>query len=198
MSRDPEGVRERILDAGVRLLRDGGIKALSGVRVAKGAGVLQSHLTYYFPRRSDLLVAVGRHSLAGVLEQLRGFYGASAGPVRDQSTRSRVLAMLRPLLEDRTRTRMLLGLLVEAEDDPELQKVLRENGGFLRGTVAVSMGRSLDDVDVDIMLAALWGIGLHQLVFGGEGSGARTEAILVRLGAWIDAAPPRAAPANAT
>lgn len=187
MSRDPEGVQERILDAGVRLLREGGIKALSGVQVAKAAGVSQSHLTYYFPRRTDLLVAVGRHSLGSVLMKLRAFYGESAGAAPTQTVRGRVLSLLRPLLEDRARTRMLLGLLVESGDDPELQKVIRENTGFLRGTVALAMGRPVEDPDVDIVLAALWGLGIQQLVLGETRDAAQSERILERLGVWIDA-----------
>ena len=66
MARDPEGVRERILDAGVRLLREAGIRALSGSQVARHAGLSQSHLTYYFPRRTDLLVALASGRQAGV------------------------------------------------------------------------------------------------------------------------------------
>lgn len=190
MVRDPEGVRERILDAGVRLLREAGIRALSGAQVAKTAGLSQSHLTYYFPHRTDLLVAVGRHSLGTVLEQLRGFFGASEMPLQDQSVRERVLMLLRPLLEDRARTRMMLGLLVESEDDPALRAVLRENSGFIRGAAALALGRTVDHPDVDIVLATLWGLGIHQLVHDdNEASRARTERILRRLGDWIDAAP---------
>jgi AcrR family transcriptional regulator len=190
MARDPEGVRERILDAGVRLLREAGIRALSGSQVARHAGLSQSHLTYYFPRRTDLLVAIGRHSLGGVLEQLRGFFGASEMPLRDQTVRDRVLLLLRPLLEDRARTRMMLGLLVESEDDGDLRTVLRENSGFLRGAVALALSRPTDHPDVDIVLATLWGLGIQQLVFDDDDAArARTERILRRLGDWIDAAP---------
>ncbi|MFO0626124.1 MAG: TetR family transcriptional regulator [Polyangiales bacterium] len=190
MSRDPEGVRERILDAGVRLLREAGIRALSGAQVAKSAGLSQSHLTYYFPRRTDLLVAVGRHSLGTVLAQLRGFFGASEMPLQDQTVRDRVLMLLRPLLEDRARTRMMLGLLVESEDDPALRTVLRENSGFLRGAAALALGRATDHADVDIVLATLWGLGIQQLFYEDSEVGrARTERVLRRLGDWIDAAP---------
>src|SRR5688500_6001424 len=52
-----------ILAAAVKLLREEGGKALTTSRVAKAAGMPQGHLTYYFPRRADLLVAVARRSL---------------------------------------------------------------------------------------------------------------------------------------
>ena len=50
--------RQRILDAAIRIARKSGIKALTQPRVAAAAGVRQSHLTYYFPRKADLLAAV--------------------------------------------------------------------------------------------------------------------------------------------
>ncbi len=190
MSRDPEGVRERILDAGVRLLRESGIRALSGAQVAKLAGLSQSHLTYYFPRRTDLLVAVGRHSLGTVVEQLRGFFNASESPLGDQAVRDRVRRLLRAQMEDRARTRMMLGLLVESQDEPALRAVLRENSGFHRGAAALALGRTADHPDVDIVLATLWGLGIQQLLYDDdEGTRARTERILRRVGQWIDAAP---------
>ena len=173
----------------MQLLRESGLKALTGVQVAKAAGVLQSHLTYYFPKRPDLLVAVGRHSLTVILEQLRGFYGGAGSLLQDATARERVISMLRPLLEDQTRMWMMFGLFVEVEDDDELRKVLQENTGFLRGALALAMGRTMEDPDVEIVLAALWGLGVMQIVYGPERAKARNEVILKRLGAWLDAAP---------
>src|ERR1051325_11984690 len=67
-------VRERILQAALALLAESGAHELTQPRVAKAAGVLQSHLTYYFPTRADLLQEVARYSiekLAGELEHAR-------------------------------------------------------------------------------------------------------------------------------
>ena len=51
-------VRERILDAAVKLLETSGVSKLAQPQVAKEAGVPPGHLTYYFPKRLDLLSAV--------------------------------------------------------------------------------------------------------------------------------------------
>ena len=56
-------VRERILEAALGLLSQSGAHELTQPRVAKAAGVRQSHLTYYFPTRADLLQEVARYSI---------------------------------------------------------------------------------------------------------------------------------------
>jgi|WetSurMetagenome_2_1015567.scaffolds.fasta_scaffold46526_3 AcrR family transcriptional regulator len=53
-----ENVRERILTGALKLLNEQGFSALTQARVAADAGVRQSHLTYYFPTRNDLLKAI--------------------------------------------------------------------------------------------------------------------------------------------
>ena len=67
-------VRDRILEAALRLLAEAGAHELTQPKVAKAAGVRQSHLTYYFPTRGELLQEVARYSigkLAGELAHAR-------------------------------------------------------------------------------------------------------------------------------
>ena len=56
-------VKDAILDASVALLKDKGIAALTQPQVARAAGIKQSHLTYYFPTRAALLLAIAEHSI---------------------------------------------------------------------------------------------------------------------------------------
>src|SRR5204862_155958 len=68
-------VRSRILEAALGLLAESGAHELTQPRVARAAGVRQSHLTYYFPTRAALMQAVARHSierLAGDLARRQG------------------------------------------------------------------------------------------------------------------------------
>ena len=69
-------IRAQILDTAFALLADHGVAYLTQPRVSKAAGVRQSHLTYYFPTRGDLLAAVARHSIEIL-----------AGPLLDQAQR---------------------------------------------------------------------------------------------------------------
>jgi len=55
-------VRQRLLNAALSLMHEQGFHALTQARIAATAGVRQSHLTYYFPTRNDLLKAVVQES----------------------------------------------------------------------------------------------------------------------------------------
>lgn len=183
-------MRERILDAAVELLRTQGVQFLTQPQVAKAAGVSQSHLTYYFPKRTDLMLAVARHSSAGVFESLQGFFASQAVPANDAERHARIGAVVRMMVQDRTRTRVLLGLLVAADDDPALREVMVENLGLVRSVVALGLQRATDHPDVDIVLATLWGLGLQQFLLAERRSEAQNDVLLARLATWIDRTPP--------
>ena len=59
--------RGRLLASALRVLHEEGIHALTQTRVAVVAGLRQSHLTYYFPTRSDLLKAIVEHASGAVM-----------------------------------------------------------------------------------------------------------------------------------
>lgn len=52
------GIKGDILTAGSMLLREKGVTALTQPQVAQAANIKQSHLTYYFPTRASLLLAI--------------------------------------------------------------------------------------------------------------------------------------------
>lgn len=188
MARDGSGVRERILDAAVQLLRTSGVKSLTQPQVAKAAGVLQSHLTYYFPKRTDLLLAVAHHSAAGRAQELQSFFASqSLSPGGGETP---ALDFVRTMIKDLPRSRMVLGLVIEADEDPALKAVMAEQVGLLRGLVALGIRRQLDDPTVDVVLAALWGLGIQHLVLGDQRGEAYIDAIIATLPAWLAALPP--------
>lgn len=191
MARPASGVREKILDAAVDLLREQGARSLTQPQVARAAGVLQSHLTYYFPRRTDLLLAVARHSTERTTRELHGFVAAQPFAAADGAVQARVLDLARRLAKDRGRTRILLALLVEADDDPQLAEVIAEGVAGVRAVVALALGRPLDDLDVDLVLAAFWGIGLQHFIQGRQRGDAHTDALFARIPAWAERAPSR-------
>jgi len=63
-------IRSRILEAALGLLARSGAHELTQPRVARAAGVRQSHLTYYFPTRAELMQAVARHSIEKLVGEL--------------------------------------------------------------------------------------------------------------------------------
>lgn len=105
-------VKQRLLDAGVALLFEQGIAALTQPRIAREAGVSQSHLTYYFPTRDDLLLAVAEHSVSTEMTRLAAGNAASAS------------ADLATTIRYQPRIRMILGLVVTADKDPATRVVV--------------------------------------------------------------------------
>lgn len=184
-------VRERILDAALSILGDVAVKKLAQPRVARVAGVPQGHLTYYFPRKLDLLVAVIRKFAQLFQRDLSPFLGSSASwDAHPPATRERAIGFVGKLAKDRERTRMLLRLLVEADGDPKLREAMAEGAGFVRSVLAQVLGKPQDDPDVDVALAMFWGLGIQHLVFARTNE--HTDAVLTRMREWLDANSARA------
>jgi len=188
MTAEPRNVRDRILDAALSVLRESG-KKFAQPQVAKAAGVPQGHLTYYFPRRLDLLVGVVQRfaqSAADEVEKLLSEHGAETG----KAARQLVLALTRRLIKDRERTRTLLALVVESDADPQVREGMADHTERLLGLLGHFLQRRPDDPDVAIALAALWGLGLQHLMLGHRRSEAETDAIIDRLTQWLGNLPP--------
>jgi AcrR family transcriptional regulator len=113
-------VRQRILQTAFGLLADHGVSWLTQPRVSRAAGVRQSHLTYYFPTRGDLLVGLARYSLEVL-----------AGPLQAQAEMgaldpAQLPEILFHALSDRRRIRAILGLVHAADEDEKVRDALRE------------------------------------------------------------------------
>ncbi len=107
--------RSRLLCAALKVLHEQGIMALTQTNVAAAAGLRQSHLTYYFRTRADLLKAIVEQA-AGDLLGLIG--GKPEFPARS-------LAELRARLikdvSDVRMPRLMLAMSVASDEDPSLK-----------------------------------------------------------------------------
>src|SRR5207302_5650324 len=126
----PMDVRSRILEAALGLLTRSGAHELTQPRVAKAAGVRQSHLTYYFPGRTDLMQAVARHAIDQLAGQL-----AQAGV----HSPARVATGIAAGSSDKRIARVMLGLVAAADRDPAIKRQLRRFIGELRQTMALTL-----------------------------------------------------------
>src|SRR4051812_32450154 len=146
-------VRSRILQAALGLLAQSGAHELTQPRVARAAGVRQSHLTYYFPTRAELMQAVARHPierLAGGLAHAAehhpaqgagGNPGGAAGELahaREHSP-SQVARGIAEGSSDKRTVRVMLGLVAAADRDPAIKRALRRFVGELRGIMAPAL-----------------------------------------------------------
>ena len=162
-------VRTRILDAALDLLAEGGAQELTQPRIAKAAGIRQSHLTYYFPTIHDLLQGVAKHTLDALTAEM-----AARPPA--QRTRSFVDTLV-GVAADKRRMRMVLGLITTADREPELKPRMREfireiRTGIARVLQAAGFEGTPDEVA--FMHSVMVGQGIMQL--GRDDEDARAEA----------------------
>jgi AcrR family transcriptional regulator len=143
--------RERILNAATQIAARSGIKSLTQPRVAKQAGVTQSLLTYYFPRKADLLAAVLEASHQE---------GQHAPPADIREA----LRFLESLILDANRMRFFLGAVVEAGEATELRKILAAHAAALTTQIAQIFGRPADDPAVLAFVDRLRGLGIRVLL----------------------------------
>ncbi len=117
--RDARPVPQRLLNAALDLVRREGLQGLSQARVAAAAGVRQSHLTYYFPTRQDLLKALVRAVHAERIAALSAATPAAAGAQADETREFLARRIREPLL-----ARLLLAIAYAAEEDRSLRRWL--------------------------------------------------------------------------
>jgi AcrR family transcriptional regulator len=166
-------VRDRIVAAAVELLHEHGIHALTQQLVSELAGVRQSHLTYYFPTRSDLLkqaVVAGMASLLEVIE----------GPPGENPSLEEFHAALVAQVADRRVARMMSGLVVASEEDKGLKPWLeRFEADMLDRLVHAFRARGLRPRRgaIELLQATVVGALTLDLAASSAASRRRTQAI---------------------
>jgi len=125
--------RSRLLEAAIRVLLAEGMHALSQTRVAQEAGLRQSHLTYYFPTRVDLLKAVVEFADASIIGMVEGRPDAMPRSLTD--FRDRLVA---PVI-DRKMPRLMLAMQVAADEEPELHEWMRGFDARMQARVVAVM-----------------------------------------------------------
>ena len=172
-------VRERILDAALAILSESGLQHLTQPEVAKRAGVRQSHLTYYFPTRDDLLEAATER---GVEHLATGLGRLAAGEA--DGTRSHLIERLAAAIIDRAHMRMFVAMIVEADGDPAVRAVMTRGTQQMEAAVAKALGDSNNVARARVVLAAVWGLGLYQFLMRPGPKADPTRAYL----SWVTAA----------
>jgi AcrR family transcriptional regulator len=119
--RPDASAREKILTAATELLFTEGFSALTQQAVAARAGMRQSHITYYFPTRNDLLRATAQFGVKAMLFDPIDNGGAT-GTMSVAAFRS----LLMPDKSDRQWFRLMTGLLITSEEDHSILQWLRE------------------------------------------------------------------------
>lgn len=158
---DAGGVRERILNAALAILREEGIQELTQVQVSRRAGVRQSHLTYYFPRRHDLLEAVGGRFVDGVEHGLREV----AARAREGEP-GELVQRLAEVIGEPGHMRMFMGVIVAADREPALRAAIVRHAQRIQELLAGVLGGADAMERAGLLLAAMWGLGLYGFAIG--------------------------------
>ena len=108
------GKRALLVETALELIRHDGLGALSQSRVAGLAGMRQSHLTYYFPTRADLLRAVTDEAID---QRAKALDSANA-----EENEERKLDAFAAVFTDPGQTRLLLALVQSADSDPDVRQ----------------------------------------------------------------------------
>ena len=169
-------VRDRILEAALRLLAESGAHELTQPRVAKAAGVRQSHLTYYFPTRADLLQEVARHSLGKLAGQLEH---AKPGALPQGIATGAA---------DKRRARVMLGLVGAADRDPKIKQRMRKFVSELRARMAPVLaagGMATDADSIAFFHSCVVGCAVLQLARDNAEARAEAKAVLKKAAAAI-------------
>jgi AcrR family transcriptional regulator len=169
-----EDRRKDILEAGLAILREQGLAGLTQPRVATRTGLRQSHLTYYYPTRADLLAAVARIAMEAQLGAARSlFKGVSSA---DQGADRIAAATVR-----HENTRVLAALNQAADQEPAVRAVFNELlDGFIAefGTLVEKLKLTPSEASIDLLHALFVGLSVIDLATARRNGKARSKAVL--------------------
>jgi AcrR family transcriptional regulator len=141
--------------AAIQILSEEGIQALTQTRVAAMAGLRQSHLTYYFATRSDLVHTAVETTALGLLEEL------TVERTGQPNTLPQFRKRLVRLVSNPRISRRLIAILAATDEDHSLVAVLDN----LKSRVCARwqeslqhLGLKVTELDVMLLQASLVGI----------------------------------------
>ena len=166
--------RKKILDAGLTILREQGLAGLTQPRIAAKTGLRQSHLTYYYPTRADLLTAVTR---AAIEAQLAGARSLTKGIASSEQAATKMATVA----TRRENTRVLAALNQAADQEPKVQALFNELlDGFVAelGALLEKLKLSPTEARIDLLHALFVGLSIIDLATRRKNGRARAKAAL--------------------
>ena len=171
----PTNIRDRILNAAVLLLNDEGFSALTQTRVAERAGVRQSHVTYYFPSRNELLRETAVYGCDAMLAIMASSIESGVLTLKN------FLDFLIADVSDRRFARLMTALIVASDEDqsikPWLASFEEANRDKLQQCFG-SLGLQISREDIELFHAAYVGAVILDLGEESDASLARSQRIV--------------------
>lgn len=151
--------KQKILNAALTVLMEGGFKALTQTRVADKAGLSQGHLTYHFPTRSQLLTAVVDETKTRMEKEL-------ATIPKDTLSLHKLEQILIRVVLSKTFPRLMLALTIAADEEPTLANWFVESDSNTRQKLSATLlklGWQVDDNALHLLRATVIGATLMHL-----------------------------------
>jgi AcrR family transcriptional regulator len=146
--------RMRILTAGVEVLHSEGFASLTQQAVAEKAGVRQSHITYYFPTRLELLRAIAQFGCECMMDPISN--AAISGDVTYEQFRE----LLLPDYSDRNWWRLMTALVNACSESEGIRSWIAQFDAQIRDRLRdgfKAFGVVLSDLDVEFLHASYIG-----------------------------------------
>jgi AcrR family transcriptional regulator len=166
--------RKDILEAGLAILREQGLAGLTQPRIAARTGLRQSHLTYYYPTRADLLAAVARAAVDAQLAAARSL-------IKGVSSAEQSAAKMAAVTSHHENTRVLVALNQAADQEPVVRALFNE----LLDGFTVELGKLLENLSlrpsgprIDLVHALIVGLSVIDLATSRRTGKARAKAVL--------------------
>jgi len=156
--------RERILFAAVEILNADGFGALTQTRAAERAGLRQSHVTYYFPTRNDLLRETAAFGCNTMIDVMAG--AIDSGMLNIETLRE----FIAPDIHDRRFARLMCALTVASDEDESIKPWLKTFEAANRACFILNfqkLGLVIQESDLEVFHATLVG---SQILDLGESS----------------------------
>lgn len=179
MAEFKENLRDGILKTGVNILSNLGFGRLTQPQVSRDLGITQSRLTYYFPKRIDMMIGVVEYATDIIAKEVGK---RISGPLSSE----KLFSLVSWIVRDRKRTQLILNIFFESQESDELKKRIKKIIIGHQDLVARAIGRAPGDPDAAIVMAAIWGLGLQHYILDGDRKDKETIAILRRLEEWIE------------
>ena len=143
--RPPSGARERILEAGLEVLKQEGYAGLTTAKVAARSGENKALIGYHFGSKQGLVAAVGREVAESITAEVLG--GLETKETVEDVVRGLMDGLWRILDRDERLARLYFDLAAVSVVEPEVRSVMQDMkafwrqvvGGLLNGSEAASV-----------------------------------------------------------
>ena len=184
--RPSTGARERVLAAGLEVLKAEGYAGLTTAKVAARSGQNKALIAYHFGSKQGLVAEVGRELAESITEEVIGGLGRTRS-VADV-VRGVLAGLWRVMDRDERLARLYFDLAAVSVVEPEVRAVMREMKASWRQVLGGLLARATDgprsSADAEAasvyVLAGLEGLALERLDRGETQALGRARELFIR------------------